>query len=96
MKAVKHLPQFCFRVFRAEAVKTNIPFSAGRLNTDMSAAFDPASCFFHQLHERIKSIRLHPQRFVNRNSETIPAGQFGLIALPFLVGNSFVLRILNH
>jgi len=92
---VKHLPQFCFRVFRAEAVQTNIPFTTRRLNADMSAAFDPASCFFHQLHERIKSIWPHSQCRVNRNSQRIPTGQFRLIALPFLIRNGFVLRILN-
>ena len=95
MMTVKHLPQFCFRVFRAEAVQTNIPFTTRRLNADMSAAFDPASCFFHQLHERIKSIWPHSQCRVNRNSQRIPTGQFRLIALPFLIRNGFVLRILN-
>ena len=38
---------------------------------------------------------LIPQRRVNRNSQRIPARQFGLIALPFLIRNGFVLRILN-
>ena len=95
MLTVERFPQNCFRVFRAEAIQTNIPLTAGRLNAHMSTSLDPASRFFHQLHERVKSIWLHPQRSVNRNSQRIPARQFGLIALPFLIRNGFVLRILN-
>ena len=93
--AVECFPQSCFRVFCAETVQTNIPLAAGRLDAHMSASLDPASRFFHQLHERIKSIWLHSQCRVNRNSQRIPTGQFRLIVLPFLIRNGFVLRILN-
>ena len=93
--AVECFPQSCFRVFCAETVQTNIPLAAGRLDAHMSASLDPASRFFHQLHERVKSIWLHPQCSVNCDSQRITARQFGLIALPFLIRNGFVLRNLN-
>ena len=95
MMTVERLPQFRFRVFLAKAVQTNIAFTTRRLYADMSAAFDPASRFFHQLHECIKSIRLHSQHSINCNAQGISACQFGLIAFPSIIRNCFVLWILN-
>ena len=61
----------------------------------MRAAFDATAGIFQQLHQRIKAIRLHPQRGVNDHSQLIPMGELSLIALPLVIRNSFVLRITN-
>ena len=41
-------------------------------------------------------VRLHPQRRINDHSQFIPMGETPLIALPFVVSDGLILRILNH
>ena len=87
--------QRCFIVFRAEGIKTNIPFTLRRLDADLRAALDATADIFQQLHQRIEAVRLHPQRGINDHSQLIPMGKTSLIALPLIVGNGLILRILN-
>ena len=87
--------QGCLIVFRSKGIEPDISLSLRRLDADMRAALDAATGIFQQLHQRIKAVRLHPQRGVNDHSQLIPMGKPSLIALPLIVGNGFILRILN-
>ena len=88
--------QGCLIVFRSKGIEPDISLSLRRLDADLRAALDAATGIFQQLHQRIKAVRLHPQRGVNDHSQLIPMGKPSLIALPFIVGNGLILWILNH
>ena len=62
----------------------------------MCAALDATAGIFQQLHQRIKAVRLHPQRRINDHSQLIPMGEPSLITLPFVVSDGLILRVLNH
>ena len=87
--------QGCLIVFRSKGIEPDISLSLRRLDADLRAALDAATGIFQQLHQRIKAVMLHPQRGVNDHSQLIPMGEPSLIALPLIVGNGFILRILN-
>ena len=87
--------QGCLIVFRSKGIEPDISLSLRRLDADLRAALYATSGIFQHLHQRIEAIRLHPQRGVDDHSQLVPMGETPLIALPFVVGNGFVLRILN-
>ena len=62
----------------------------------MGTLLDQAARFLHQLHQRVKAIRLQSERSINDHSQRIPLSQLLLISLPFVVRDSFILRIFDH
>lgn len=74
MLTVERFPQNRFRVFRAEAIQTNIPLATGRLNAHMSTSLDPASRFF-SCTLRIGELLALTCDCVNISDESIQAGK---------------------
>ena len=60
--------QGCLIVFRSKGIEPDISLSLRRLDADLRAALDAATGIFQQLHQRIKAVRLHPQRGINDHS----------------------------
>ena len=85
LPAVQHIPQSSRCVRRAQRIKADKAFAGWRLHADLCAALHPASGFFKQLHERIKTVRLHPQGAVNHHANRVAAGDTDAAALPLVV-----------
>ena len=92
MPSGKRHAQCFFRVFCANRIQPDKALCAGQLDADLRAALNPAACFLQQLHQRIKAIRLHPKRGVNRHPQHVSLGCFGVLTKPFAIGDRLVFR----